>query len=101
MGKKLKFTYDINTIDHLGVKLYAMIPPMLAELVSNAWDADAHNVFISLINGDDKQISVQDDGEGMSFDELNEKFLRIGRNRREDLKCDVSAGGRPILGKKD
>lgn len=100
MDKKLKFTYDINTIDHLGVKLYTMIPPMLAELVSNAWDADAHNVFITLTNGDDKQISVQDDGEGMSFDELNEKFLRIGRNRREDLKCDISAGGRPILGKK-
>lgn len=100
MGKKLKFTYDINTIDHLGVKLYTMIPPMLAELVSNAWDADAHNVYISLTNGKEKRISVQDDGEGMSFDELNEKFLRIGRNRREDLKCDVSDGGRPILGKK-
>ncbi len=100
MDKRLKFTYDINTIDHLGVKLYTMIPPMLAELVSNAWDADAHNVFIRLTNGDKKQISVQDDGEGMSFDELNEKFLRIGRNRREDLKCDVSAEGRPVLGKK-
>ncbi len=100
MEKKLKFTYDINTIDHLGVKLYTMITPMLAELVSNAWDADAHNVFITLTNGSNKQISVLDDGEGMSFDELNEKFLRIGRNRREDLKCDVSAEGRPILGKK-
>lgn len=100
MAKKLKFTYDINTIDHLGVKLYTMIPPMLAELVSNAWDADAHNVYIKLVNGDNKQISVQDDGEGMSFDELNEKFLKIGRNRREDLNCDISAGGRPVLGKK-
>lgn len=100
MEKKLKFTYDINTIDHLGVKLYTMIPPMLAELVSNAWDADAHNVYISLVNGENKQISVRDDGEGMTFDELNEKFLRIGRNRREDLKCDHSAGGRPVLGKK-
>ncbi len=100
MEKKLKFTYDINTIDHLGVKLYTMIPPMLAELVSNAWDADAHNVYISLVNGENKQISVQDDGEGMTFDELNEKFLRIGRNRREDLKCDHSSGGRPVLGKK-
>lgn len=28
MAKKLKFTYDINTIDHLGVKLYTMIPVM-------------------------------------------------------------------------
>lgn len=101
MDKKLKFTYDINTIDHLGVKLYTMIPPMLAELISNAWDADAHNVYISLKNGEEKQISVKDDGEGMSFEDLNDKFLCIGRNRREDLNCDVSNGGRLVLGKKE
>ena len=35
--KELQVTFDINTIDHLGVKLYSTIPPMIAELVSNAW----------------------------------------------------------------
>lgn len=45
--KELQVTFDINTIDHLGVKLYSTIPPMIAELVSNAWDADAHNVYIN------------------------------------------------------
>lgn len=44
--KELQVTFDINTIDHLGVKLYSTIPPMIAELVSNAWDADANNVYI-------------------------------------------------------
>lgn len=100
MDKKLRFSYDINTIDHLGVKLYTRITPMLAELVSNAWDADAHNVYIKLTNGDNKEISVVDDGVGMTFDELNDKFLRVGRNRRLDLNSDKSDKGRPILGKK-
>lgn len=45
--KELQVTFDINTIDHLGVKLYSTIPPMIAELVSNAWDADANNVHIN------------------------------------------------------
>mgnify|MGYP003400147931 FL=1 len=48
MPRELKLTFDINTINHLGVKLYSTIPPMLAELVANAWDADSHNVWISL-----------------------------------------------------
>ena len=100
MDKKLVFTYDNQTIDHLGVKLYSTIPPMLAELISNAWDADAHNVYIELKNEDEKYISVKDDGCGMSFDELNSKFLKIGRNRRTELQNDRTDGGRPVLGKK-
>ena len=92
--KKLKFTYDNHTIDHLGVKLYSTIPPMLAELVSNAWDADAHNVYIDLQNGEDKQICVRDDGEGMSFEERNYKFLKIGRNRRAETHCNCTSLGR-------
>ena len=100
MEKKLRFTYDNQTIDHLGVKLYSTIPPMLAELISNAWDADAHNVWISLENGENKRITVKDDGSGMSFEELNDKFLKIGRNRRLDLNEDKTAGGRLVLGKK-
>ena len=45
--KELQVSFDITTIDHLGVKLYSTIPPMIAELVSNAWDADAHIVKIN------------------------------------------------------
>lgn len=99
-SKKLKFTFDIGTIDHLGVKLYSTIPPMLAELISNAWDADAHNVYLNFVDGSDKSISIKDDGIGMDFNELNEKFLKIGRNRRVETGTDKTIGGRPVLGKK-
>ena len=98
--RKLKFTFEIGTIDHLGVKLYSTIPPMLAELISNAWDADAHNVYLNFNDEGTKSILVKDDGEGMDFDELNNKFLKIGRNRRVSSKSDKTSGGRPVLGKK-
>ena len=99
MARELELSFDINTINHLGVKLYSTIPPMLAELVSNAWDADAHNVWIRVSN-EDKKIEVTDDGVGMSFDELNDKFLKVGRNRRIELNEDTTADGRKVLGKK-
>lgn len=98
--KKLEFTFEIGTIDHLGVKLYSTIPPMIAELISNAWDADAHNVYLYFNDKDTKSILVKDDGIGMDFDELNEKFLKIGRNRRLESNSDKTLEGRPVLGKK-
>lgn len=98
--RELQVSFDIATIDHLGVKLYSTIPPMIAELVSNAWDADAHIVKIYFNEKGPKSISVQDDGLGMSFDELNTKFLKIGRNRRVECGSDKTPGSRPVLGKK-
>lgn len=98
--EELQVTFDINTIDHLGVKLYSTIPPMIAELVSNAWDADASNVYINFNNEGEKTISVSDDGTGMTFSELNDQFLKIGRNRRVELDKDETEGGRKVLGKK-
>lgn len=100
MSKKLEFSFEIGTIEHLGVKLYSTIPPMLAELISNAWDADAHNVYLYFSDKDSKSIVVKDDGSGMDFDELNEKFLKIGRNRRIATNTDKTKNGRLVLGKK-
>ena len=98
--EELQVTFDINTIDHLGVKLYSTIPPMIAELVSNAWDADASNVYINFNNEGEKTITGSDDGTGMTFSELNEHFLKVGRNRRVEMHKDETEGGRKVLGKK-
>ncbi len=98
--EKLKISFDINLIEHLGIKLYSTIPPMIAELVSNAWDADAHVVSLKFINEPEKRIEISDDGAGMTFLELNESFLKIGRNRRVSLNSDLTLGGRKALGKK-
>jgi len=84
--KDLELKFDPQTIKHLGLKMYSTLPPAIAELISNAYDADASQVIIKLIEGDEstKTIIITDDGDGLSYDEINDKFLVIGRNRRID-----------------
>ena len=85
MSLALKF--DPKTIEHLGVKMYATLPPALAELISNAYDADASEVSIQFLeqNGTPVAITIEDNGFGMSLSDIQNKFLVIGRNRRKDL----------------
>lgn len=77
-------TFDPNTIQHLGIKMYSRLPAALAELLANAYDADATKVEVKLYDKGDKKIVVVDDGHGMNFEDINQKFLVIGRNRRND-----------------
>lgn len=78
--------FDPLTIKHLGVRMYSTLPPALAEIISNSYDADAGKVTVTLTEegGKPKEIKVADDGKGLSLDEINSKFLVIGRNRRND-----------------
>lgn len=99
---KLVMTFEANTIQHLGVKMYSTIPPALAELIANAYDACATEVHIKLFDGEEKKIIVEDNGSGMSFNQVNEYFLRIGRNRREEKQeshCGRIPTGKKGLGK--
>lgn len=98
--RKLQLSYDPHIIDHLGIKMYATLPNVLAELIANAYDADAKNVSICLYDKEgEKSIKVIDDGLGMSFDEINDKFLKIGRRKRNEDN-DLTPIGRKITGRK-
>lgn len=83
----LEMKFEPKTIEHLGVRMYSTLPPALAELISNAYDADASVVSLRFAerNGSPVSINVVDDGHGMSSDDIQNKFLVIGRNRREDI----------------
>lgn len=101
MSEKLILKFDPNTIEHLGISLYSQLPNVLSELVSNSWDADADNTTIEFIdNSIGKEIIYTDDGTGMNFDELNNKYLLIGRNRRSEINENESLKGRKFIGKK-
>lgn len=77
---QLKFS-PIVIIKHLGLSMYSTLPPVLSELITNSYDADADKVTIT-INQQDKSIEVLDNGCGMTADELNNDFLNVGRNKR-------------------
>ena len=95
--------FDPQTIKHLGVRMYSTISPALAEIISNSYDADASRVIVmfEIIDGNTMSITIQDNGMGLSYDDITEKFLVIGRNRRE---CDGDKPspkyGRLPIGKK-
>lgn len=94
MESKLKLQYSHNVIEHLGIKLYQNKPTnVLAELISNAWDAYAENAYIDL-HQDENYISIFDDGYGMTYDELVNNYLIIGKHKR------VSKGDNTKLDKK-
>lgn len=96
----LQMKFAPNTIEHLGVKMYSTLPPVVSELIANSYDADAKEVTILLKDSTEKEIVISDNGHGMSFDEINESFLTIGRNRRVKNETDESPEGRKVIGKK-
>jgi uncharacterized protein (TIGR02391 family) len=101
-SNQLIMSFDPNTIEHLGVRMYSTLPPVLAELIANSYDADAKKILLTLkdTDQDKEEIIVEDNGLGMTFDEINTKFLRIGRNRRLDEAAEKTPSGRLIIGKK-
>lgn len=97
-GKQLKMTFQPTVIEHLGVKMYSHTVPAIAELIANAYDAGAKVAEVLLYDKHEHKIIIRDDGIGMTFDEINEFYLRIGRNRREENQ--ISCPNRKATGKK-
>ncbi|HDX8034089.1 TPA: ATP-binding protein, partial [Escherichia coli] len=48
MDNKLFLNFHGRIIDHLGIQMYQSPTAAIAEMVSNAWDADATEVNITL-----------------------------------------------------
>ncbi len=100
----LKLRFLGSLIEQLGAQLYPGATATMAELISNAWDADARHVWIEIPLGrpwtEDDRIVVIDDGSGMSRDDAAARYLMVGRKRRVELGSDESNGGRPLHGRK-
>ena len=48
MSEEFTLNYHAATIQHLGIGLYKQLPQAIAELITNSWDADSHNVKINI-----------------------------------------------------
>lgn len=98
----LLLRFDLHTVEHLGSNMYSRLPNAIAELVANAFDADATQISVQVLGkGSYQSICVNDNGHGMSRQDLQEKYLRIGRNRRGSAATARSESGRRIVsGKK-
>lgn len=104
-NKPLKLLYGGSIVVQLGSQLYPSVTAAVAELISNAWDADARNVWVTVPFDDDWQggdstIEVLDDGIGMSRREAQLKYLVVGRERRVVEDTDKTPAGRLLHGRK-
>jgi hypothetical protein len=100
MQRKALFSFEISlsVLNHLGRNLYRSFVTVIGEAISNSWDADAHNVWI-YIDKTKNRFIIKDDGEGMTADDFQNKFLKIGYSKRKGNVLK-SAAGRPFIGRK-
>lgn len=93
-----KINIDKKVLRLLGAQLYGDTPSIISELVQNSYDADATAVWITINTASPNTIVVQDNGTGMSPEEINSRFLNIGQDRR--VAHPTSPSGRQVLGRK-
>ena len=97
--RPLVMKLSLNILQHLGLNLYSNVPAVLSEVVANAWDADAGKVRIELDKGRDR-IVIEDDGCGMTRDEVVDRFLLVGYQRRIRQPGPTPERGRSPMGRK-
>lgn len=110
-----KYTMRISrlTIDKLGIQMYDRVSAVLAELIANAYDADAEHVTIMLPFGEylarktegqiiDQgfEITIEDNGCGMTANEVNDYYLNVGYNRRTTRSERTPKHNRRVMGRK-
>ncbi|WP_262693725.1 ATP-binding protein [Kordiimonas aquimaris] len=99
--KKYEISIDPRILELLGPSLYTNIYYILAELIANAYDANASNVYVIQ---DDDSIVVEDDGSGMSYEEGDvNKYLNVAQETRvdpDDAYVKGSKNSRKKMGRK-
>lgn len=88
---------SLNVLNHLGINLYSNVPAVLSEIIANSYDADAEEVSVEW-NQEEKFISVHDNGYGMTEEEVNDKYLNVGYQKRN--KEAITSKGRKVMGRK-
>lgn len=110
--ERLVVDFDLSLIEHLGSQLYTTLPPIIAELISNSYDADAEKVQVNFkVNANGNyDLEVEDDGLGIAYNsktkeeicrKIKSRYLTVGRKKRVNEESAVSpVKGRSLQGKK-
>ena len=98
---RLNFDVDAALLVELGERLVTRRSVALAELIKNAYDADATVVIISFedVRSSNGEIVVKDNGLGISFDALRDVWMRIATTDAA-VNSKSKKYGRPKTGAK-
>lgn len=100
MSKQTRFQVDSRLASLLSQE-YSSTEKALKELVDNAWDADAEQIFVSLpapMSSD--PIIIRDNGSGMTAEEVERHYLKIAADRRVLRGVRTAVRRRLVKGRK-
>ena len=100
----LHFKFDVSTFRLLGRELITDRITALFELVKNCYDANAEKVDITFESlnplSDKSRIIIRDDGLGMTFEDIRDKWMVIGTSSKRRKKTSPEPYNRVVAGKK-
>lgn len=100
----LHFKFDVSTFRLLGRELITDRITALFELVKNCYDANAEKVDITFESlnplSDKSKIIIRDDGLGMTFEDIRDKWMVIGTSSKRRKKTSPAPYNRVVAGKK-
>lgn len=101
----VRFSVDAGLISRLGRELVARQETAVAELVKNAYDADARQVTLIFSEADvpGGRLEIRDDGLGMTREQLIDGFMRLSSSEKIEqptsLRYKRQRAGRKGIGR--
>ncbi len=94
--------FSVNTrLTRLFGETYRSSEAAIKELVDNAWDADARNVWVTLPEPmSATALTIKDDGSGMTAREMRNEYLNIASDKRTRVGDRTQKFRRRIKGRK-
>ena len=101
----LNFNFDISAFRLIGRELITDKITAVFELVKNSYDANAEKVEIEFHNVQSEDINtrkiiIRDDGKGMSFSDVKNKWMVIGTDNKRTVTVSDAPYNRRLVGKK-
>src|SRR3989338_493175 len=83
--KPFEFEFSLDVLNHLGRGLYRSFATVIAEAVSNAWDAEAKEVKVTI---NETGLVVEDNGKGMgklAMLSISEKVTIVSKKQGAEI----------------
>ena len=103
-NRTLRWRFDVSTFRLIGRDLITDRVTALFELVKNSYDANAQNVNVIFENvgagKTESLIRIEDDGYGMSFEDIRDKWMVIGTSSKRSPPYSPEPYNRKCVGEK-
>lgn len=101
----LKWKFDVSAFRLIGRDLITDRVTALFELLKNCYDANASEVWVSFENisssdYSERRIKISDNGYGMSFEDVRDKWMVIGTSSKRKAKYSPAPFYRRCVGEK-